>query len=307
MIRAKRLRPLAVLSDKPLELEGYRHHPAGHRVGRRASSRTRIISASSYPQGRAGAGARDRRHGVEERGREFGRAARNTPRATARNSRRSTATTALKAAMPAIQSHAWQLHDGRQVEGRRPTRVGIAKPVERRGRRAAVRPLRRSRHRSRVACGVRSGAHRRLADVIASSTSSATDLAVADGLVLAACIGAGARADGAQLLMPRRPACRDCLELALAIMDPVDPAIAARRRDLRKRNGRCFRPRSSIGGLIAALGLCLAFALGLLGAACRSGWRRRSSSPRSCSCSSSRTAGATAPSCAAPPSRWCSG
>ena len=33
MIRAKRLRPLAVLSDKPLELEGYRHHSAGDRVG----------------------------------------------------------------------------------------------------------------------------------------------------------------------------------------------------------------------------------------------------------------------------------
>ena len=126
MIRAKRLRPLAVLSDKPLELEGFGTIPpvtasvAGLQAGRELFRHLR-------PQGRAGACARDRRHGLEERGGEFRHAEEIRRSAMARNSRRSTATTALKAAMPAIQSTAWQLHAAGKSKVS-PDTVGIAKP-----------------------------------------------------------------------------------------------------------------------------------------------------------------------------------
>ena len=117
MIRGKRLRPLAVLSDRPLELEGFGTIPPI------TSSVKGYKPDANYfgifvPQGRSGARAGDPRHGLEGRDHEVGGAEEICDRRTARIAAPAYGDEALKVAMPAIQSTAWRPARRRQVEGR---------------------------------------------------------------------------------------------------------------------------------------------------------------------------------------------
>ena len=126
MIRGKRLRPLAVVGDKPVELDGYGtiepltksmpgfKEPANYfgifipkSVPPEVIATVEKIWADNIKQVEGAQEVRDR--------------------ARARSSRRPSGADALKAVMPAVQVNAWQAFDGGKAKVS-PDTLGIARP-----------------------------------------------------------------------------------------------------------------------------------------------------------------------------------
>ena len=126
MIRGKRLRPLAVLSDRPLELEGYGTIPpiTADRAGLSGPMPTTSASSCRRPfpprcMPRLSAIWRD----------VIGNSEALKKYATANGAQFAPVAgdDAVKAAMPAIQAYAWLLHDGGKSKVA-PDTVGIPRP-----------------------------------------------------------------------------------------------------------------------------------------------------------------------------------
>ena len=126
MIRGKRIRPLATVSDQAARDRGLRHHRADQQVHPRLQGAGQLLR-HLHPQGRAAGGGG---HGAADLDREHRQqrgASRTTPRSRGALFAPVAGDAAQTAAMPAIQANAWLLHSTGKTKVA-PDTVGIAKP-----------------------------------------------------------------------------------------------------------------------------------------------------------------------------------
>jgi hypothetical protein len=123
MIRGKRLRPLATVSDKPLELEGFGTIPPLSQTVP-ASARRPTTSASSSPRA-CPTTCQDGREDLGRRRQERALKKYATSRGALFNPLAGDA--AQKAVFPAVQANAWNLHASGKTKVA-PDTVGIPKP-----------------------------------------------------------------------------------------------------------------------------------------------------------------------------------
>ena len=125
MIRGKRLRPLAAVGDKPLEIEGYGTIEPLTRTVARLEGPDQLLR-HLHSQGRARRGGR---HRGEDLGRPHHALEALKKYATSRGALFAplSGQDAQKAVMPAVQANAWLLHAGGKTKVS-PDSVGIPKP-----------------------------------------------------------------------------------------------------------------------------------------------------------------------------------
>ena len=125
MIRGKKLRPLAVVGDKPLEIDGYGV------IEPLTKSLPGFKDPPNYfgifiPKSRAAGSHRDRREDLERQHQQL-EGAQGVRDEQGRAVRAGAGAEAMKAVMPAVQVNAWQAFDGGKAKVS-PDTLGIARP-----------------------------------------------------------------------------------------------------------------------------------------------------------------------------------
>ncbi len=126
MIRGKKLRPLAVIGDKPVEIDGYGIDRAADEIGARLQGAGQLLR-HLHPEGRAAGSDRDGREDLGRADRHLRRAeaVRDEPRRAVRA--RYAGADAQKAVFPAVQANAWSAADTGKAKVA-PDTLGIPRP-----------------------------------------------------------------------------------------------------------------------------------------------------------------------------------